>query len=189
MKQVICLLMITMNTYLYSQSSTEIPEIVITKNKTTKTEKKLKVKWLLKEKEELVTFIPNPEGEDHKIKEISFRIANLSAEKNTIIIKVYSQKDHLPSEEIYSKKINLDPKEEANKISFNEINNLFRKDGIFIGFEYGPRKDNEGIYVFTGTVNNPSTYIRQSNSWSLFMNENAFLQEQFRKVDIYLKVK
>lgn len=180
---------------IYGQDNTDriktvdIAEIVITKNKTSPSEKKLTVKWLLKENDELVTFIQNSQFEDNHIREISFRLANLSDENNRIIFKIYSQKEHLPFEEIYSHEINLRPKEEANKITFISRNKILKREGVFIGFRYLKRKENKGIYVFSETKNKPETFIKKGSNWTKFSEEKSFSEERFRQVDLYLKVK
>ena len=51
-------------------------EVTNTKNQTSSLEKKLKVKWLLKEDEELVAYVSNIKDIDSPIKNINFRIEN-----------------------------------------------------------------------------------------------------------------
>lgn len=190
-KILLCFLLSHFSLFIYSQHPPErlrtanIPEVIVTKNRTSSTEKKLKVKWLLKENEELVTFIENDRQMDMDLKEISFRIANLSGDDGKIIFKIYSVKNNQPFEEIFSKIIHLQPKEEANKLTFGAGNSLLKGDGIYIGFEYTDRKGEKGIYVFTESRNTPKTMIKLNN----FIDENLFLDEKFRKVDIYLKIK
>ncbi|MEC5395334.1 hypothetical protein [Bergeyella sp. RCAD1439] len=190
------LIVLLLSVELLSQSNNDtirtvnIPEVIITKNKTTKTEKKLKIKWLLKKDEELLTYIKNEMETNQDIREIIFRVANISKKKSSIKFVIYSSKDNLADKEIYSKEIVLNPKEEANKISFINKNKLMKKDGIFIGFRFSERIDNKGVYVYTETSKNqPMTYIRKEQKCTLFFNENSFLPEKYRKINIYLKIK
>lgn len=184
------------NAFLYSQNHNvdstrvyEIQEVIITKNETSKTEKTLKVKWMLKENEEFVTFVNNESKTNRNLKDVIFRIANLSLTKNKIIFIIYSNKDGMPDKEIYSQEISLLPKDEINKVSFKSENNYLLKDGVFIGFKFSKRDKDKGVYIFTETKKNPQTYIKKDNIWTRFQDENLFLPTNFRKIDLYLKIR
>lgn len=190
------LFILIVNTFLYSQNSSidstrvyEIQEVIITKNKTSKVEKNLKVKWMLKENEELVTFVNNESKTNRNLKVIIFRVANLSSSKNTITLKIYSNKAGMPNNEIYSQEISVLPKDEINKVSFKSENNYLFKEGVFIGFKFSKRDNDKGVYIFSETKKNPQTYIKKENKWTKFQNENLFLPTNFRKVDLYLKIR
>lgn len=192
----ILFLVFFINVSLFSQNRTDtlrvmdIPEVTITRNQTSSFEKKLKVKWLLKEDEELVTYISNIKNIDYPINNINFRIVNLSGSINNIIFKIYSSINDLPGKEIFVQNIIVKPGEEINKLSFTGDNALMRKEGVFIGFKYAKRDGDKGIYVFTETSQSKkNTYIKKNNLWKLFYDENVFLPVKFRNIGIYYKIK
>lgn len=165
-----------------------IQEIVIVKNKPNPFEKKLNIKWSLKENEELVSFIKNDRNRDESIRSIRFKLVNISNHRQSIIFKMYDNRADLPHQLVYEKNIILEPKEEVNQILFHQDNFLLKKEGVFVGFSF--QKENHGkVYVFTKQTKEPQTYVKKKNVWEKFSPEKNDVLSQLYKVNIYFKMK
>lgn len=179
------------NPHLYTDtvSVTTIPEVIIYRNQTSRSEKQLKVKWKLSNHEELLSFISNDKKYTQSIRELSFRVANLSNSKDSIRLKIYSNINEKPGILLFQKEIKLSPKEEINKINFSNNNNLFKEGGVFIGFQFFGTNTKKGVFVFTHSAQTSQTFIKNGNECIRLLERYSLMPHKFTNVDIYLKIK
>lgn len=170
---------------------TSIEDVIIKKEKSSKLEKNLKIKWSFNNNEQFVSLVKSEKPSDLSLKQISFKLANNTSFSVPIKLIIYENINNRPGKEIYSEPITLDSDIDILKISFKNKNNFYRKEGFFIGFELQNKLKNN-IYIFTVYSKKSNSFIKRNNNedWMPFQNQIGFekLDKKYINVDLYYKI-
>ena len=185
--------------FCYSQSNDtilkikNIQEVVIPGKYNDRNAKNLKIYWGFDNGEEILSFIKNDSQQDTSFKKILFKFLVESEIPKKAIFRIYSTMDGLPKDLLFSKEVVFTKKNIINTLTFSGGNNLLKKEGVFIGFQFPDEKNTQPgeFSVYVEKDNSPETFYRknENENWSPFFDEEKDAAiKKFRKVRLYLRI-